>query len=151
MTEVYSGYNEKFLTGKELKEMYQGYFYCSGRHHETVFDITIPEYLTSINIKDDMNYRIFYNNTFCRVMKVPNDKYVDFFAFTMLNNTIYENRYLQENKKVCPLCNDKMIAKRGQFGIFWSCIKYPDCKGARKMMILGNFGHNGFRPCNIDE
>ncbi len=29
----------------------------------------------------------------------------------------------------CPLCNSKMIVKLGRFGRFYSCARFPDCKG----------------------
>jgi hypothetical protein len=32
----------------------------------------------------------------------------------------------------CPACKGPMQLKKGRFGDFWSCMKYPDCKGTRK-------------------
>ena len=34
---------------------------------------------------------------------------------------------------LCPLCKSKMIIKLAKTGKFYSCSKYPDCMGARKM------------------
>jgi len=31
----------------------------------------------------------------------------------------------------CPLCGGDMRLKGGRFGSFWSCLKYPECKGTR--------------------
>ncbi len=30
----------------------------------------------------------------------------------------------------CPVCGGEMIARKGAFGIFFACRKYPDCKGS---------------------
>lgn len=32
---------------------------------------------------------------------------------------------------LCPQCNGAMVLKKGKFGEFWSCQRYPDCKGTR--------------------
>ncbi|MCL4460678.1 MAG: type I DNA topoisomerase [Nitrospirae bacterium] len=34
---------------------------------------------------------------------------------------------------VCPECSSAMVQKRGKFGSFWACSRYPDCKGTRPM------------------
>jgi hypothetical protein len=31
----------------------------------------------------------------------------------------------------CPLCNSLMRMKKGKYGEFWSCTRFPDCKGTR--------------------
>lgn len=33
----------------------------------------------------------------------------------------------------CPECQGRMIARDGQYGIFWSCHNYPHCGGKRKI------------------
>jgi ssDNA-binding Zn-finger/Zn-ribbon topoisomerase 1 len=35
---------------------------------------------------------------------------------------------------LCPDCGGKMISRKSKFGIFWGCIKYPECKGTRDDM-----------------
>jgi DNA topoisomerase-1 len=32
------------------------------------------------------------------------------------------------NESPCTLCGSKMMLKEGQYGKFWSCTNYPDCK-----------------------
>jgi ribosomal protein L37AE/L43A len=32
---------------------------------------------------------------------------------------------------MCPECGSKMVSRKGQFGVFWGCSKYPNCKGTR--------------------
>lgn len=32
----------------------------------------------------------------------------------------------------CPLCNGDMVIRNGQFGDYYSCKDYPNCKGSRK-------------------
>jgi ssDNA-binding Zn-finger/Zn-ribbon topoisomerase 1 len=34
-----------------------------------------------------------------------------------------------EEVKVCPKCGGRMQVKVGKFGEFYSCVRYPDCKG----------------------
>ena len=93
MREVYSGYDEKFVTGKELKEMFNDCFLCGARHHEAVYDLTIPEYLSSLKLKDDEEYRLFVNKFFCKIMRAKTDGSIDFFGYTSLENTMFGNRY----------------------------------------------------------
>lgn len=31
----------------------------------------------------------------------------------------------------CPLCGGQMRMRSGRYGEFWSCIRYPECKGTR--------------------
>lgn len=35
---------------------------------------------------------------------------------------------------LCPLCDSKMISRKGQYGMFWGCSTYPKCKGTRDSM-----------------
>jgi len=35
----------------------------------------------------------------------------------------------------CPVCTGSMVVKRGRFGQFLACQRYPDCKGTRPMSI----------------
>lgn len=34
---------------------------------------------------------------------------------------------------LCPICNSKMVVKLAKNGKFYSCSRYPDCMGARKL------------------
>jgi ribosomal protein L37AE/L43A len=34
----------------------------------------------------------------------------------------------------CPECGGKMISRKGQYGTFWGCTKYPNCRGTRDSM-----------------
>lgn len=34
---------------------------------------------------------------------------------------------------LCPRCNSPMNLRKGKFGEFWSCQKYPECKGTRNV------------------
>ena len=35
-----------------------------------------------------------------------------------------------ENVK-CPDCGGPMVSRKSQFGTFWGCLNYPECKGTR--------------------
>ena len=148
MTEVYNGYLEKFLSGKELKTMFANKLYCDGRHHSVVRGVLIPEYLTGINIENDKEYRIFYNDFFCRVMKPDNDKQLCFFAHHSIDKRLERPVEEQISEKICPTCGAKMEIKTSRFGIFWGCSKYPECKEKETIYIVGNLTPMGFKPCN---
>lgn len=32
---------------------------------------------------------------------------------------------------LCPDCGGKMLSRSSQYGVFWGCLKYPECKGTR--------------------
>jgi len=32
---------------------------------------------------------------------------------------------------LCPECNEKMVSRKGQYGTFWGCSKFPNCRGTR--------------------
>jgi DNA topoisomerase-3 len=34
-----------------------------------------------------------------------------------------------ETSPGCPMCNASMLRRKGKSGPFWSCSRYPDCKG----------------------
>lgn len=152
MRNVYNGYTEKFLTGAELKNMFRTAFYClsSGRQ-QTVVDITIPEYLDFKNINNDKFYRIFYKTNSCKIMNEETDKHIDYFKYLDLSNTIFSERYLNRKYNICPKCNTSMIIKKGSLGYFFGCKDYPNCKGKKKLLILGHITYNGFSACHIPE
>ena len=33
----------------------------------------------------------------------------------------------------CPICNGEMRRRSGKFGDFWSCTRFPDCRGTRNI------------------
>ena len=42
------------------------------------------------------------------------------------------NTEIESNKvPICPQCGGPMSLRRGRYGEFWSCLKFPDCKGTR--------------------
>lgn len=129
---VYNGYTEKILNGSELRNLFSNSFYCSGRHHSAIYDLSVNNYLNLLKINDDDLYRIFYNDSFCKIMKT-NDKNVGFFGHISLRDMKPDF-----SQKVCPLCNGDMVLKDGRYGLFWSCSSYPECKGAQKINIIGN-------------
>lgn len=39
---------------------------------------------------------------------------------------------IEETK--CPECDGPMVSRKGKYGIFWGCKRYPDCRGTRDSM-----------------
>ena len=33
----------------------------------------------------------------------------------------------------CPKCGGPMALRDGRYGKFWSCLRYPECKGTRNV------------------
>jgi len=57
--------------------------------------------------------------------------------FTWLDHLIMLCKEIEEDKKMpveetlCPECNGKMVSRKGQYGMFWGCAAFPQCKGTR--------------------
>lgn len=125
---VYNGYEEKYISGANLKEYFDGKYYSTGRHHSVILDLMISEYLTFLNIKNENLYRIFINSHFCRIMDGNNDKLISFFGYSDLENIkFYKNPKRIVLKNICPKCNSSMKLKKGKFGEFLGCSNYPNC------------------------
>jgi hypothetical protein len=37
----------------------------------------------------------------------------------------------QDGEVRCPICGEKMVVKKGKYGKFYSCIRFPACRGSR--------------------
>lgn len=40
-----------------------------------------------------------------------------------------------EKPEKCDKCGEDMELKRGKYGLFWACKKYPDCKSAKPLLL----------------
>ena len=56
---VYNGYEERYLSGVELKELFKDHYYATGRHHSVILGLSIPDFLELKGISDSKEYRIF--------------------------------------------------------------------------------------------
>ncbi len=136
---VYNGYDEKYLSGEELKELFKNKYYCSGRHHATIMGISIPDYLDLLKISNTTQYRIFINQYFCRVMNSTTDGLICFFSYSELNSAnSSSNTTGTPIKKVCPQCGKPMAFRTGKFGEFLGCTGYPACRYTCHIPIIGN-------------
>ena len=135
---VYNGYEERYVSGEELKGLFAGRYLAAGRHHSVIRGIFIAEYLDLLGIEDAMKYRIFINEHFCRVMDGDTDKLISFFGHNSLEKaeiiTDPSNVHLE---KVCPECGARMKFKQGKYGEFLGCSRYPECKHSAKIPIIG--------------
>jgi ssDNA-binding Zn-finger/Zn-ribbon topoisomerase 1 len=59
-----------------------------------------------------------------------NNAYGDISEMIIHDETILQGRKPYENLK-CPLCQGDMVSRKGPYGSFWGCKKYPECKGTR--------------------
>ena len=137
---VYNGYEERYVTGAELKDLFKEQYLSGGRHHSVVLGISITEYLYLLRIDDSKSYRIFINDFFCRVMKGDTDGLVTFFSHVPVDNIkISINPEEVHLEMECADCGAPMKFKEGKFGAFLGCSKYPNCKHTRNIPIIGNY------------
>lgn len=40
---------------------------------------------------------------------------------------------VDSNAPKCPKCGSPMKMKKGKFGNFWGCSKYPNCNGVKRI------------------
>ncbi len=52
---------------------------------------------------------------------------------------------------LCPDCGKKMISRKSQYGTFWGCSDYPNCKGTRDSNGLSKAERNAEREKRIAE
>jgi hypothetical protein len=136
---VYNGYEERYVTGSELKVLFEDCYYSTGRHHSVVLGITIPEYLEFLNVSESLQYRIFINEHLCRIMDGETDRLISFFGYTKLENVKICKHPEITLPKICPECGLPMEFKNGRYGEFLGCSNYPNCKYTTKIWIIGNY------------
>ncbi len=137
-TEVYDGYEEKYLTGTALKNMFADAYIADGKHHMEIKNLSVVDYLEFIGIKDDEEYRIFVNDLFCRIMRNDDDKLVCFFGHNNLEHVkLIKNPSDFIIEKICPECGSNMKYKDGPYGPFLGCSGYPKCKHICKIVTIG--------------
>ncbi len=78
---VYNGYNEMYMTGKELTEFLADVYVTFGRHHEKISCKKI-DFKYYNKIIDNEKYRIFYNNLFIQIMNAETDEKIYFIGYT---------------------------------------------------------------------
>ena len=83
---VYNGYEERYLSGAELKDLFKDHYYATGRHHSVILGLSIPDFLELKGISDSKEYRIFINKFFCRVMNADTDGLIVFFGHNALDS-----------------------------------------------------------------
>lgn len=135
---VYNGYEERYLSGAELKDLFVGHYYATGRHHSVILGLTIPDYLDFLKIEDSKEYRIFINEYFCRVMDGTTDRLISFFGHNATDSINLSVDLKTVNlPKICPACGAQMKFKEGKYGEFLGCSRYPNCKHTAKIPAIG--------------
>lgn len=79
---VYNGYEEYYMTGAELQEYFSDAYELFGRHHEMIASTKLDILKKFKKVKSDIRYRIFLNDSFCRVMNEETDEKICFFGYT---------------------------------------------------------------------
>ena len=79
---VYNGYEEYYMTGIEVKEHFAGCYERFGRHHSQIRSHAINFAKAFPRVKDDVSYRLFINEMFCRIGNSETDSQVYFFGYT---------------------------------------------------------------------
>ena len=80
--EVYNGYDEKFLTGNQIRDLFANSYECFGKHHSQVSSHRIDFSKFFSRIKSETTYRIFLNDIFCMILDNDSDAKLYFFGYT---------------------------------------------------------------------
>ena len=79
---VYTDYEERFLSGNEIFELFKESYELFGRHHSKVSSYKIDFGKFFKRIKPDEVYRIFINGSFCKILNNTTDASIYFFGYT---------------------------------------------------------------------
>ena len=136
---VYHGYEERYLTGLEIKKQFAEQYFTTGRHHSVILGISIPEYLDYLGIDDAIAYRIFVNQLFCRIMRSDTGQLISFFGHSSLDCVSLSVTPIEVHlEKICPVCGSPMKFRSGRHGEFLGCSQYPSCRYTTNIPIIGN-------------
>lgn len=80
--ELYNGYQEKYLTGEEIKQLFSKSYECFGKHHQQVSSYKIDFEKYYKKIKNSITYRVFLNDMFCMILDNDTDAKLYFFGYT---------------------------------------------------------------------
>lgn len=65
--------------------------------------------------------------------KIVNSKQEFYYCLKFPECSYKETTY--QKTQTCPNCTGYMIIREGQYGTFWGCTRYPDCKTTKKEKI----------------
>lgn len=68
------------------------------------------------------------HNRFDRLFSVNNNKPR---APQNINELI--EKYCHKDRNLCPICGAVMTHRRGKYGTFFGCSRYPSCRGTRRV------------------
>ena len=137
MKSVYNGYEEYFLTGRELKELFDIYFLMTKHKKTCVLDMTISEYLKFMGIENDKIYRIFENGYYCRLADDETDNEISFFGFVP-EGAFDQYEDYAPNDKMCRKCGAHLKIRISRYGEFLGCSNYPKGKYKKTLYVIGN-------------
>jgi hypothetical protein len=80
--EVYGGYQEKYLTGRDIKQLFANSYECFGKHHQQVSSHRMNFEKYYKKIQDNVVYRVFVNDLFCGIFDNDTDDKLYFFGYT---------------------------------------------------------------------
>ena len=79
---VYAGYEEQYMTGQEIIDLFSNAYECYGRHHEQITAYKM-DWSYKKKIKPENTYRVFINDLFCAIFDADTDQKLYFFGYTM--------------------------------------------------------------------
>lgn len=79
---IYAGYEEKYLTGRQIKELFASSYECFGKHHQQISSYRIDFSKYYKKIVDGDTYRVFLNDIFCGIYDSKTDAKLYFFGYT---------------------------------------------------------------------
>lgn len=136
MKSVYNGYEEYFLTGRELKAFFDKCFLMTKHKKTCVLNMTISEYLEFMGIENDKIYRIFDSGAYCRLSDGETDDEIAFFGYIPKGCFNQYEPYVP-NSKTCKNCGAPMKIRISKYGEFLGCSNYPKCKYKKTLYVIG--------------
>lgn len=82
MRAVYAGYEEKYMSGKQMKKHFKGCYETFGRNHKKISNRAIDFDGKYRKVLDSTRYRLFINKSFCIVFDDKTDEQKDMFGYT---------------------------------------------------------------------
>lgn len=80
--DLYTDYNESYLTGIQLKHLFANSYLCYGKHHQQIAQHPMNFEKDYRKIVDETLYRVFLSPLFCGIFDAKTDKKLYFFGYT---------------------------------------------------------------------
>ena len=95
-------------------------------NHAVIYTTQLLDYIYSYRTCVLKQYEVEGISTFLSVRNITDESQREFHV-QRIQHEIYE-RDSKINMGICPKCSGKLVVRTGQYGQFYGCSNYPDCK-----------------------